>query len=205
MRVSTSVRTPTFFSSSAYSPPTSMTSDAARAQHGHAGGRLGHFHEHEPLPVRRRAPVVLDGLVDDPVAAHVLDELPRPGADRAAARRRPRPALSMCCLDWMNADRGEEALGHLVAEGHERLLEAQGDRVRVLDLHALDQPELRGQRVRRALLRERGEREPHVVRRQRAAVVELDALAEVEGPRAAAVGPSSARRAWAPARPWRRG
>ena len=61
--------------------------DAAGAQHGHARGRLGHLEEHQALEVGRGPPVVLHRLVDDAVAAHVLDEFPRPGPTGLALGR----------------------------------------------------------------------------------------------------------------------
>jgi hypothetical protein len=131
--------------------------------------------------------VILDGLVDDAIAADVLDELPRTGRDR-----QPLGAVVLGGLDVAlgldERDGGEEPLVHLVAEHHERFLEAHGERVGVLDLHALDEAELRRQRVGGAVLRDGREREPDVLGRELAAsAVELDALANVEGPGAAAV------------------
>ena len=159
--------------------------DAARPQHGHPRGRLRHLHEDEPLPVRRGPPVVLHRLVHDAVAAHVLHELPGPGADG-----QPLGAVFTRLDVLLRLDvrhRGEEAVGDPVAEGHEGLLEADADDVRALDLHALDEAELGGERVGRAVPRHHGEGELHVLGRHLGAVVEADALAQVELPRAAAV------------------
>jgi hypothetical protein len=130
--------------------------------------------------------VVLHRLVDDPVAAHVLHELPGAGADRLALGALLARRLDML-LGLDERARSEQRLIHLVSEHHEGLLEVHGERVGVLDLHALDLPELRRQRVRRAVLGDGGEREPHVLRRHLGAVVEPDALAELELPRAPAV------------------
>ena len=181
------MRTPTFFSSSTYSPPISMTSTLPGAQHGHARRRLGHLQEDQALAVGRRPPVVLDRLVDDAIAADVLDELPGPGGHRLPLGPSS-PRVSMWRLDWMKATEANSPWVTLLPKATERLVEAHGDGVRVLDLHALDQPELRRQRVGRALLGDRREGEPDVLRRQLArAVVELNALAQVERPGAAAV------------------
>ena len=167
----------------------------------------GTLHEHQPLPVRRGPPVILHRLVHDAVAAHVLDELPGAGADGLALGALLPGRLDVA-LGLDEGARREQPLVHLVAEHDERLLEVHGERVGVLDLHALDQPELRRQRVGGAVLGDGGEGElARPPRSARRAVVELHALAEVELPGAAAVQrPASARPAWGSARrSWGRG
>src|SRR5262245_8572845 len=72
-------------------------------------------------------------------------------------------------------DGGEQALGHLVAERHRRLVEAHGDGLEALDLHALDCPELQRERVGGVLPGDGDERRRDALRRQLAlASVERD-------------------------------
>src|SRR2546422_4515358 len=82
----------------------------------------------------------------------------------------------------------EQPLGHLVAEHDPGFVEAEGDRMAVLDLYALDQPKLRSQGIGRAFLGDGGEGEPDVLRRElTAAIVELDAFAQMKPPGAATI------------------
>src|SRR6267378_1820374 len=137
--------------------------------------------------VGRERPTCLDRFIDDAIAPDVLHELPRPRRDGMPLGAVVLGGLHVA-LGLDEGHRGEQTLVDLVAERHEGLLEAHGERVGTLDLHALDQPELGRERVGGAVLGEGGEREPHVLGGQFAAsVVELDALAQIEGPGAAAV------------------
>ena len=111
--------------------------DAAGSQHGHARGRLGHLQHHQTLEVGRRAPVPFHRLVDDTVAADVLDELPRPGPDRAPLRAFLAGALDRA-LGLDEGHGSEEALVDLVGEDDRRLVEVDRDGVATLDIHALD-------------------------------------------------------------------
>src|SRR5207249_5129720 len=112
--------------------------------------------EHQPLEVRYGPPMVLYGLIDDTVTPDVLDEFP--GSSR---HRMPLgPFLPYGLEVFLRVDEGhrsEQPLGDLVAKGNKRLLEVDGDRIRVLNLHALDQAELWPQRIGRPLFGNRGQ------------------------------------------------
>jgi hypothetical protein len=160
--------------------------DAARPQHGHARGRLGYFQKHEALPLGRRPPVVLHPLVDDPFAADVLHEFEGTRRDRVPFGSLFPDALDVA-LGLDEGHRREQSLGHLVAEHDGGLVEAHGDGVAILDFDALDQAELRRQRVGGALLDDGLEGELDVLGREFHPIVEADSFAQRKSPGAATI------------------
>ena len=90
--------------------------------------------------------MVLHGLIDDTVAADVLDEFPRASGYRVALGR----FLSYRLDVFLRLDKGhrsEQTLRDFVAKRNKRLLEADSDGIGVVNLHALDQAKLRPQRI----------------------------------------------------------
>ena len=130
---------------------------------------------------RLAAPVLVEGFEPDVLVALPLHELPGAGAHRRpCCRTPPSPTFSTCFLGTMREE--HEAL----EQERERLVGDQMDRVRVDDLHFLDRADvavLGRLLLLLARLQHPVERELHVLGRHGGAVVELDALAELELPR----------------------
>src|SRR5262245_17063221 len=126
--------------------------------------------------------MVLHSLIDDTVAPDVLDEFPGPGGYRMPLG----PFLSYRLDVFLRLDKGhrsEQTLRDLVAKGDKRLLEADGNSIRVLDIHAFDQAELRPQRIGRSLPGNRGGGKFDILRRHLAmAILELPALPQLATP-----------------------
>src|SRR4029453_2845231 len=126
--------------------------------------------------------MVLYSLIDDTVTPDVLDEFPGSGGYRM-----PLGAFLSYRLNvFLRLDKGhrsEQTLRDLVAKGDKRLLEADGNSIRVLNIHAFDQAELRPQRIGRPLPGNRGKGKLDILRRHLAVtIMELHALTQVEAP-----------------------
>src|SRR4029453_847849 len=93
--------------------------------------------------------MVLYSLIDDTVAPDVLDEFPGPGGHRMPLGSFLSYRLNIF-LRLDKSHRSEQTLRDLVAKGDKRLLEADGNSIRVLNVHAFDKPELGPQRIGRA-------------------------------------------------------
>src|SRR5262249_37537993 len=120
-------------------------------QHGHARGRLGDLEEDQALEMRHSAPVLRHRLKDDAVTAYVLHELPRSCAHRMPLCLLFPDALKIF-LGMDEASAGEQPLAHPVIKSHKRLLKAQSNGIRILDLHTFNEAHLWRQPIGRALL-----------------------------------------------------
>ncbi len=146
----------------------------APLEHRHPGRDLRDHLERELLHARRLAPVALEGLEQELDARRERDEAIGPGADRVLLE-----ALLADLLDVFLGDDPAGARGRRAVEGHEvgpRLLELEADTGRVRRLHRCH-PVLENLRGDATIPLER---ELHVLRGDRLAVVEAHALAQDE-------------------------
>ena len=130
--------------------------------------------EHDAVNLRRALVIVLVFRQDDGLSNVPAFELVWPGADRGAEEVRLLPVLAR---EQMLRQDGHR---HVIEERNVRRGEAEGDRVLVRDGDLFDIFEVR--RVFRTVFRihDRLNREFHVVRRDRLAVVPREVFAEVE-------------------------
>ena len=152
---------------------------AARLELGHRRRHLGDRPEDDVLERRLAAPVLIERLESDVLVAFPLHELPRAGAHRRRAAER----LLAYFLDVLF--RHDAEVHETLEQERKRLVGDQVDRIRVDDLHFLDRANvavLGRLLLLLARLQDPIERELHVLGRHDRAVVEFDALAELELP-----------------------
>ena len=148
--------------------------DAPRAELRGAGARIGDRAEDEPLGRRLAAPVVGVGLEHDPLAALPFHEAVGSGAERLARER--------VHADLRVGARQDVQAGEVEDQRRERGFRRDLDRLGIDDACALRRPQVGVDRA--PLVGELGvDRELHVLRRQRIAVVELHAAPQGEAPR----------------------
>src|SRR5262249_48351460 len=146
--------------------------DLAVLDHGRARGRLGHGLEHEPLHRRRLAPVALEGFHHELDARRVADVLVGTETDRRLLERLVADALDVLLRHDPGSTAGQRAIErHEVGKG---LVQVKAHAVRTHDLD-----------VAHLVLEDLADLRPlvtelHVVRGERIAVVEPEALAELE-------------------------
>ena len=141
-------------------------------QHGRAGRGVRHRLEHEPLHRRRLAPVALVGLHDQLDPGGVAHELVGPEPDRPLLEAVVADALDVLLRHDPGGARGQGAVeGHEVGEG---LVQVEAHPRGADDLDVAH-PLFQDLADLRAL-----EAEPHVLGGEGIAVVELDALAQLE-------------------------
>ena len=148
--------------------------DAPRAEFRGARARIGDRAEDEPLRHRLAAPVIGVGLEHDPLAALPFHEAVGSGAERLRRER-------VHADPRVGAGQDVQA-GEVEEQRRKRGLRRDLDRLGIDDARALRRSQVCVDRA--PLVGELGvDRELHVLRRQRIAVVELHAAPQSEAPR----------------------